>query len=155
MFSPFTNEQFNIYFISFLTIVFSIFSSLSTSLIVLPTKTSPDKFYLSSRFFLKIIQHIKSWNVIGAFLSYKLEEKELILFLKSCIMQIFVHKHEFAVLHSQISWVIQVVSYKSLHRLCLKKILSSLIIHVSNFSASNFNHKSFSLSIFNNFLSMY
>ena len=43
-------------------------------------------------FLFKIIQHCETWNVIGLFPSYKLEEIELILFIKSYIKQIFVHQ---------------------------------------------------------------
>ena len=53
--------------------------------------------------------------MIGLFPSNKLEEIELILFLRSCVMQIFCTSsfYEFVILQSQISWIIQVVSYKS------------------------------------------
>ena len=70
---------------------------LITSLIfLLFTKTSlflPDlSSFHKTRFFFKIIQHCETWNVIGLFPSCKLEEIELILFFKSCIIQIFVHQ---------------------------------------------------------------
>ena len=75
-------------------------------------KVSPSHWTM---FFFKIIQHCETWNVIGLFPLYKLEEIELILFFKSCIIQIFCTSNlcEFAILHSQTSWIIQVVSYKS------------------------------------------
>ena len=41
---------------------------------------------------LKENTSLRELNVIGLFPSYKLEEIELILFLKSCIIQIFVHQ---------------------------------------------------------------
>ena len=92
------NEHFNICF--FLRFRFPHFSSLITSPIFLfRTKSSyqnNESSDLSSihwtRFFFKIIQHQETWNVIGLFPSYKLEEIELILFFKCRIIQIFVHQ---------------------------------------------------------------
>ena len=92
------NEHFNICF--FLRFRFPHFSSLITSPIFLfRTKSSyqnNESTDLSSihwtRFFFKIIQHRETWNVIGLFPSYKLEEIELILFFKCRIIQIFVHQ---------------------------------------------------------------
>ena len=80
-------------------LVFSIFSPLITSDFLLPTKSSYKKHNspdLSSihltRFLFKITQHCETWNMIGLFPSYKLEEIELILFFKSYITQIFLHQ---------------------------------------------------------------
>ena len=83
-------------FTYFRAFVFSIFSSLITSLIFFysPQKLlkSPD---LSSiywtRFFFKTVQHCETWNVIVLFLSYNLEEIELTQFFRSCINEIFLH----------------------------------------------------------------
>ena len=61
------------------------------------------------------MQHWETRNVIGLFLSYKLEEIELILFSQKlyqtniCASSLY----EFAVLHSQTRWIIQVVLYKT------------------------------------------
>ena len=93
------NEEFNIYFFSHSRLPHFFFSNhltyFFTSLknVFFKKNKSPG---LSSihwtRFFFKIIQHRETWNVIGLFLSCKLEEKELVLFFKSCIIQIFVHQ---------------------------------------------------------------
>ena len=83
-------------FTSFWALVFSIsplwFFLLSTKTSYKKNKSSDLSSMHWTRFFFKIFQHCETWNVLGLLLSYKLEEIELILFFKSCIIQIFVHQ---------------------------------------------------------------
>ena len=78
-------------FTSFRAFSFSIFSSLIIFLVIftfhknflLNKNKSPDLSYINwIRFFFKIIQHWETWNVIGLFPSYQLEEIKLSYFSK-------------------------------------------------------------------------
>ena len=109
-------EQFSIYFFSPFRLL-HFFSLIASLIFLLSTKTSYKKDKLpdlgsfhSTRFFFKITQHFKTLNVIGLFPSYKSEEIELILFFKSCIIQIIVHQ---ICMNSLFYTVKQVESYKS------------------------------------------
>ena len=85
------NEQVNTYFFLRFRLLHFFFSNYLYDIF-----TSHKSPYLSSihwtGFFFKIIQHCETWNVIGLFPLYKLEEIELIIFFKSCIIQIFAHQ---------------------------------------------------------------
>ena len=89
------NEQFNFYLFSRFCLLYFFFSNQLSDFFYSPQKLlkSPD---LSSiywtRFFFKTVQHCETWNVIGLFLSYNLEEIELTQFFRSFINEIFLHQ---------------------------------------------------------------
>ena len=104
-------------FTSIRAFFFSIFSSLHT--LIFPQKLIKKKqitwfkLHSSNHIFLQNNSALRTWNVIGLFPSYKLEEIELILFFKSCIIQIFAHQ---VCMNSLFNTVKLVESYKLYHR---------------------------------------
>ena len=78
-------EQLSIYFFSRFHLLHLFFSNKKT-------KSHDLSSVHLTRFLFKIIQLCKTWNVIGPFPPYKLEDIELILFFKSCIIRIFVQQ---------------------------------------------------------------